>query len=147
MDCTWKALTKEEYQQSLTYWINPDNNSLEDVKGFGFFCLGEAYDEEEEMIVLVLLHRAEPIAALSLEILKPNVYEINYLEVHKSYRKQGLSVKMYEILNEWVLEDTIIIGSHMTLEGSQSNLHQKRNEILTRCKIYNSRSDYLKMLD
>jgi hypothetical protein len=41
------------------------------------------------------------------------------LEVHKAYRGQGLSQKMYKILNEWVQENTIIIGGGMTLEGTK----------------------------
>ncbi|MFD3447132.1 GNAT family N-acetyltransferase [Microbacteriaceae bacterium 4G12] len=147
MDTIWEAFTKEEYQQSLPSWINHDKSSSEDIEGFDFFCSVEAYDEQDEMIVLVLIHHEKLIAALSLEIIATNVYEINHLEVHRSYRGQGLSVKMYEILDEWVLEDTIIIGSDMTLEGHQSNLRQKRNEILTHCKTFNYRRDYLKTLE
>lgn len=147
MDTTWKVLTKEEYQHSLPKWINHDKNSLNDIEGFGFFCSGEAYDEQDEMIVFVLLHHEKPIATLSLEIIEPNVYEINYLEVHRAYRGKGLSVKMYEILNEWVKEGTVIIGSDMTLEGRQANLHEKRNHILTRCMTFNYRREYLKTLE
>ena len=69
------------------------------------------------------------------------------MEVHKAYRGQGLSQKMYKISNEWVQEDTIILGSDMTLEGSKANLHEKRNIFLTRCKTFNFRREYLKTLE
>ena len=147
MQTTWKALTKEEYQQSLPNWVRINEKGIKDIEGFVFFHPSEAYDEEDEMIVLVLFHLEKPIAALSLAIVQTNVYEINYLEIHNSFRGQELPKKMYEILNKWVFEDTVIIGSDMTLEGRKANLHEKRNRFLIRCKIFNNRGEYLKTLD
>lgn len=147
MKITWKVITKEEYQQSLPHWTVTNEKGKVVIEGFEFFQPDEAYDEEEELIVLVLFHYEKPIAALSLEILKPNIYEINYLEVHASYRGRKLPEKVYKVLNEWVQEDTIIIGSDMTLEGRQANLHEKRNILLTNCKTFDYRRDYLKTLE
>jgi GNAT superfamily N-acetyltransferase len=100
-------------------------------EGFSMFHPYDA-NEENDLIFFLIMEQERPIGALCIEKEEGNpFYEINYVEVHSNYRGKGISRRLYQVLNDWVQPDTIIIGSDMTLAGRKAGLHRIRNEVLT----------------
>lgn len=71
----------------------------------------------------------------------PNSYVkyemIAYIDVREDCKRQGIATELYKAVNEWAKNsDKIIVGTSMSSEGQNANLHQLRKSLLKDCNNF-----------
>jgi GNAT superfamily N-acetyltransferase len=76
-----------------------------------------------------------------------NVWIVNWVDVHRDYRKKGIATDLYQALNSWVSSDMIIVGDHFSEEGLNANLASLRTKIIINCLVFPERLDFEEYLE
>lgn len=107
------------------YYFSPDTTNFHSLY---------ANKNQQASIYFMLYENEEIIGVLKLgHYVKENYSfrSVNYIDVHKDYRNQGVAKRLYSKLNEWGKSNKdYIIGSMLSEMGSQVDLYKFRRNIL-----------------
>lgn len=71
---------------------------------------------------------------------------LNYIDVHIKYRRKGIAKGLYNVLNDYLSEDDILISSSLSNMGQEVRIDLTRKNCLTKIKNYDNINEYYKLL-
>lgn len=70
------------------------------------------------------------------------IFDIDTVDVHSGYRRQGVARNLYRTLNGIVGGEDIVIGSPLEQEGKDARLDVVRRSEITRGRVFDTREEY-----
>lgn len=144
---TEEKLAKEMYQISCNDIYSSSLSSLES------FCKNSLKKNQENCFstFFIYLHNRKLSAYLNINIAF-DVAEIDYISVHESYKRQGISIELFQLFEEKCKQDLQMLITKIILEVGAHNLpalslYKKLSfqEISVRKKYYKNGEDAVVM--
>lgn len=150
---TYRVLNNKELKSFLSlnrHETECNSNGWEIYNGFHYFkpistFYASRFQPEPEVYNFVAFDGNQIIGVFkvtrNLSNQKDKELWIDFIDVHKEYRKQGVATKLYQLFNEWVEPEMILIGTRLSQDGESSNLHRLRTSIVTNCFCFTSKDE------
>ena len=93
-----------------------------------------AYEDEKIVGVLKLGHYVRDTY---------DFWSVNYIDVHRKHRQQGIATFLYEKLNEWSKgKEIVILGTNLSKDGEKAKIHDLRKRLLTNVPTFDTEEEY-----
>ena len=117
-----------------------------------------AYDlvnmHKPKNLLYMIAHKGDLIARNIVGVLKIadygddsfNYTAVNFIDVHKDYKRQGIATNLVKALNYYLNSDDVLTGSRLSTEGKESQINRVFHRYITNCQYYDTSEEYYQQL-
>jgi len=164
MEFIYKKVSKDDLRKIMEHCeIDSESKSVPVYKGFRYFSTFDLREDEEANFFLVAINkqsnnvvgvmRIKCYSLGSVEYVSESTKVegdyftlISFVDVKEKFKRKGIATNLYRTLNDVLTTEDMLMGTKLSYEGAKAQLGKLRKQLVTKCPVYNSYSDYAEEL-